>query len=164
MELPDLTPRRVIAILVVSVIGILGFLYWVIAIGPVNVDSDTTEAVASSPVTTPRRTTTSTAAGGYSDSSIEYQLATIDAGRSLPNDDTRIDQYDEVLDRVQQVCGNGRRMLGDMAVRGRQILAEEGVSVSAYELLDGVAIALDGQPRQSSCAETFSVIMVLIQG
>lgn len=116
----------------------------------------TTRAVTSPPAP-------STAVGSsYSSSDIEYKLAVIDEGGFLPVDDPSIVRYHRVLDDLQQVCGNSRTALADMAVRSVELLADRGVASDALEMLNAAEQSIPDDMHFDDCAEIFASLIVLM--
>lgn len=101
-------------------------------------------------------------AAKYFSGDVEYQLAVIDTGADPPS--SLVDQYSAALDRTEVKCVQERRMVGDMATRAMQIIAEEyGKDVATLEMIRGVDDAIpDGETMD--CAETFAVMIALIGG
>ncbi len=100
--------------------------------------------------------------GGYSEDDPEYQLAVIDAGGFVPLDDPSIDTYAGLLDSLDAKCSEERSLIGDQAVRATQLLAEEGIAVSALEALQGIDGSIPEESPLLSCAEVGALWIALV--
>jgi hypothetical protein len=106
-------------------------------------------------------------ASSRSEKDPEYKLASIDAGYELDLDDPSIQSYGRLLNRLDRKCPDAdRTFVGDMAVKSTQILADEGVTASILEMLEGADIALSGgtQDLRIDCPEIFASIAVMMIG
>ncbi len=100
----------------------------------------------------------------YSEDDPEYQLAVIDAGGFVPLDDPSIGTYAGLLDSLDVKCSEERSLIGDQAVRATQLLAEEGIAVSALEALQGIDESIPEESPGFSCAEVAAAWITLLVG
>lgn len=91
----------------------------------------------------------------------EYMLASLDAGHPLPADDSSVKSYAEALDSLEEKCGDSRSRLGDMAVRGKQLLEEEGVEESPLSVLRNVRLSMPDSFSQAECADIYGTYVFL---
>jgi hypothetical protein len=107
---------------------------------------------------------TDEAKSGYSEDDIEYKLAVIDEGGFVDPNDPSIDAYAAVLDRLETKCEEDRTLISDQAVRATQLLAEEGISVTALQALRGFDGSIPDEFPVLSCAEVGAAWIVLTVG
>ncbi len=98
----------------------------------------------------------------YSEDDPEYQLAVIDAGGFVPLDDPSIDTYAILLDSLGAKCSEERSLIGDQAVVAAQLLAEEGIAVSALEALQGFDDSIPEESPVFSCSEVAAAWIALM--
>ncbi len=98
----------------------------------------------------------------YSEDDPEYQLAVIEAGGFVPLDDPSIDTYAILLDSLGAKCSEERSLIGDQAVVAAQLLAEEGIAVSALEALQGIDGSIPEGSPVLSCAEVGAAWIALV--
>lgn len=103
-------------------------------------------------------------AASNSEDDPEYLLASIDAGEPLSVDDPSISAYADRLDSLDEKCEEERSLIGDQAVRATQLLAEEGVSVTVLEALEGFDESIPGEFPVFSCAEIGALWTTLVTG
>lgn len=98
-----------------------------------------------------------------SSSPIEAKLAVIDAGSAIVQQST-IRAYGRLLDRADAKCPERRTMVADMAVKGTQLLAKEGESVSVREMLSAINESLEGEAASLGikCSEVVALLVVMM--
>lgn len=70
------------------------------------------------------------------DNSVEYNLAAIQQGKRISQDDPLIARFEQALDRLESKCPEPRQSLAEMGVRGHELLIKEGIKeplVSTFE-------------------------------
>lgn len=125
---------------------------------------ETTTTEATTTTTTEATTTTTTEAVEAVEDSVAYKLAVVDEGGYVSPDDRRVTLYDGALKAAERACpGDGAEGVADMAVVGRQILAEEyGIDVTAIELVRGLTSGVEPIAPVDDCAPHMSALIVLI--
>jgi len=108
---------------------------------------------------TPRVNTQATAE--WSDEDIEYKLAVIERGGFVQYSDKRIDEYASILNRANAKCKEGRTMIADMAVRSTQLLADDGIAATPYEMIEAIVAAVPNELAPMQCSEVLAAVMVL---
>ena len=98
----------------------------------------------------------------YSEDDSEYQLAVLDAGGFVPLDDPVIDTYANLLDSIDPKCEEDRTLIGDQALTATQLLADEGISVTILEALQGMDGSIPEGSVTLSCAEIAAAWVVLV--
>lgn len=95
----------------------------------------------------------------------EYMLASIDAGHPLESDDGTVDDYARALDSLEGKCSNARTRLGDMAVKGQELLSDKGVEESLLSILRNVRLSIpDSLPAGTECADIYAAYVLLRAG
>jgi len=129
-------------------------------------EATTTTAVPATSTTSQQATsTTPSTVSTVSDDepSLAFQLAAVDTGDSSPNEGT-VAAYQTALDAVEGSCrADPNTTHADYALKSKELAAGDGVSVDALEVLQGMAIALDGQEELGiDCAGAYAVFLVLL--
>ncbi len=136
----------------------------------VSTSSASTSAQTSTAASAPESTTTASGAAtqAWSEDDIEYKLASLDAGFLLDSDDPRIAGYKDALDDAEGACAaEDRTELGDLAVKGRELLADQSIDSTNLELLMAMhdAAAGTGVERSVACSEIIgTVVFLMIEG
>lgn len=89
---------------------------------------------------------------------VEAQLAVIDGGPPEPSA-AEVRPYRKLLDYFETTCPEDRGGVSDLAVRGTELLAADGIEASALDVLRGARelFAAGRDPRgATSCAEIFA--------
>lgn len=95
-------------------------------------------------------------------STIDSQLASIDAGTRIEADDARVTPYSGILDILEVRCAEPRRGVGDLAVFSREKLRDDyGKSVTVWEMLDAARVATSDLDQTVGCAEIFAALILL---
>ena len=124
----------------------------------------TEDETSESPRATTRTTASpaSTASSRYSDHDPEYLLAAIDKG-SLNVSDPEVAPYERVLDRLEPKCTENRELIGDMAVRSLELLADEGVvSETTLTMMEAVDLSIPADLGEQPCADIYATLLVLM--
>ncbi len=98
----------------------------------------------------------------YSEEDVEYKLAVIDAGGFVDPNDPSIDSYAALLDSLETKCEEERTLISDQAVRATQLLADEGVTMTALEVLQGIDGSIPDESGTFSCAEVAAAWITLV--
>jgi len=99
----------------------------------------TTPTTTKSPSATKPSTTTPSAgtSDGQTVGSLEYQLALINVGRFVPEDDLSVAQFRYLLRTIESKTFNTQQEIADMTVLGQKLLrAEYGKEVKLLELME----------------------------
>ena len=70
----------------------------------------------------------------HHEDSVEYKLASIEAGQSLDPDDARVGEFAQALNSLQNKYNDSRIHIGDVLVTSQTILKEKGVTIGLLEL------------------------------
>lgn len=92
---------------------------------------------------------------------IEYKLASIEKGGLVEYTDKRIDEYASILDTAESKCIENRESISDLAVKGTQLLSDDGISSTPYELIQATIDSIPdewGEPM--NCTELMTLIVV----
>ena len=85
--------------------------------------------------------------------SIEYQLATINAGGYVKDDDISVARFRSLLGQLSSKYVNSRQEIGDMSVRAMQVLQEKGVRVKLMTLMEGLNRVIIGVVKNQKYEE-----------
>ncbi len=100
----------------------------------------------------------------YSEDDPEYLLASIDAGEPLSVDDPSISTYARLLDSLDEKCEEERSLIGDQAVLATELLADEGLSITVLEGLQGMDGSIPEESPTLYCAEIAAACITLVVG
>ncbi|MCK4430984.1 MAG: hypothetical protein KAW19_06745 [Candidatus Aminicenantes bacterium] len=70
--------------------------------------------------------------------SIEYKLATINAGGYVPKDHVTVNRFRNLLNQLSKTYVENQQQIADMSVRAQQILKERGISESLLNIMQGM--------------------------
>jgi len=70
--------------------------------------------------------------------SIEYELATIDAGGYVPHDDIRVARLKSLLQQLSQTYSGTPQQIGDQTVKAQEMLKDRGVQESLVDIMTGM--------------------------
>jgi hypothetical protein len=76
--------------------------------------------------------------------SIEYKFALVNAGENIPNTDPSVVRSRELLDRAAMEYSETPELIADMSYAASKLGKEEGVNVTALEVLEAGAISYIG--------------------
>ncbi len=66
---------------------------------------------------------------------VEYELAVINAGYRVESSDPSISQFSSLLDRIERKCINSRRQIADAAVAAQGLLKEKGIRMQLIDVM-----------------------------
>ena len=100
---------------------------------------------------------------GQAKDSLEYQLAVINAGGYVAQDDVTVARFRYLLKTISSKTVNSRQQISDMTVKGQQILRDEyGQRIKLLDLMEGANKAISsGQKLEYS--EVVSVLIILLR-
>jgi len=96
------------------------------------------------------------------EASFAYQLAVVQTGAPVPEDDPLVGQFDEVLNSLEATCPESRERLANMGVKGREILLEEGIDESLLEHFKNWRLAVQDEAQEGEFAKCSSVLSAYI--
>lgn len=70
--------------------------------------------------------------------SIEYQLACINAGHRVAQDDITVARFSSLLRQLSHTFVEDQQQIADMSVKGIQILKQDGISESLLNIMEGM--------------------------
>jgi len=70
--------------------------------------------------------------------SIEYELATIDAGGYVSHDDITVARFKSLLDQLSQTYSVTPQQIADQTVKAKQMLKDRGVQESLMNIMTGM--------------------------
>ena len=73
-----------------------------------------------------------------SEESLEYKLASIDAGRRVAPNDLTVARFRSLLDQLSSKYSEDRQQIADMTVVARDSLREDGVEESLLNIMEGM--------------------------
>lgn len=74
----------------------------------------------------------------HANESIEYQLATINAGGYVSKDHITIARFRSVLDQLSSTYIENKQQIADMSVTAQQLLKKAGVEESLLKIMEGL--------------------------
>ncbi|MBF4991090.1 hypothetical protein [Methylophilus sp. QUAN] len=75
--------------------------------------------------------------------SLEYKVASIDAGKFLPESDLSIARVNGLLNAAEEVYATPKQQVADFVVNAHEVAKQHGAAIGAAELLDFALIACD---------------------
>ena len=100
---------------------------------------------------------------------VHWQLATIHVERGgagqipLGTSGTVLSlQFRFVLDQLVRKCGSTPTKIGDMTVKGQDMLLERGVKYSLVDLMEDFNRAAVGNSTEEICVETLALLVTLL--
>jgi len=100
--------------------------------------------------------------GTRSESQVEHKLATLD-GVARP-DPATLRAYEAALNSLEPKCHENRELLGSMALKARDLLANGGVRESLLSILQHVDQSIPPGPHEMPCRDTFAGYVALRGG
>ncbi|HSC75814.1 MAG TPA: hypothetical protein VLB90_06230 [Pseudomonadales bacterium] len=95
------------------------------------------------------------------DSSLEYKVASIDAGKWIEKNDTSVERIRGLLSSAEKIYGLPQEKLADMAARTKDIAKEKQLAVTIAELLDWSLIACDVKCQDKEFAENMTAYVIV---
>jgi hypothetical protein len=94
---------------------------------------------------------------------LEYELATINAGFRVGSSDPAIYQFLSLLDSLERKCSNSRQQIADATVAAHEQLKEKGVRMTLMEVMRNLNNAIPAEAARSrvSIAEIAAAFVVL---
>ena len=93
--------------------------------------------------------------------SLEYKLATINAGRWIEQDDITVARFRSLLRQLSQTFVEGRQQIADISVKAQQIMKKNGISESLLTIMEGMNQLVSSEVRNLNYAEYLSAYVVL---
>lgn len=93
---------------------------------------------------------------------VEYKLATLNAGSPIKEDDITVYQFKKLLDELEKKTINTRIDIADIAVAAQKLLKEHGISRTLLQILDDFNTAIPDELTDIKLEEIASVYMVLM--
>jgi len=75
--------------------------------------------------------------------SLEYKVASIDAGKFIPESDLSIARVKVLLAAAEDVYGTPKQQVADFVVNAHEVAKQQGAAVGVIDLLDFALIACD---------------------
>lgn len=100
-------------------------------------------------------------ASAHASESIEYKLATIDAGRSIPTDHITVARFRSLLHQLSATYTENAQQIADMTVKAKQILKKDGINESLISIMEGMNQILPQRIENQRYAEYVSAYVAL---
>ena len=134
-------------------LGLVGFLVVVGLCNNLTRDDETRTVATEEPRQQPREASTQT---------LEYKLATIDAGGFVREDDPSVARIRTLLGNLERKFSESQQQIGDMTVRAVEMLRDEkGVVQSIVDILEGMNRITTSSSGELKYAEMVSAYIVL---
>ncbi len=92
--------------------------------------------------------------------SLEYKVASIDAGKNIPENDLTIGRARNLLDAAEPVYSLPKGRIADIAAKSQEIAKDRGLSVKISDLLDWSLIACDTKCTETQLSEYLSAYII----
>lgn len=96
----------------------------------------------------------------FAEDSLEYKVASIDAGRWIEKNDTSVTHISILLDETSKIFDLSKMNLADMAAKGKRIAREKGVDVSISQILEASLIICEKKCSPNRFNEIISSYIV----
>jgi hypothetical protein len=98
-----------------------------------------------------------------SSSPVEAKLAAVDACSKVVQQ-TAVRRYERLLDDLDRKCKEGRTQIGDIAVKGVELLAKKRVTMTNLKFLQSMSDSMPegSQSLNLSCAEIAAILVTMI--
>jgi len=93
--------------------------------------------------------------------SMEYMLASIDAGHYLPRDDASIEKFRILLRQLDEKFAEDEKQIGDISVSTKFQLRDAGIQESLLNIMEGMNELFSGTQKDISYAEYATFYMGL---
>lgn len=97
------------------------------------------------------------------DAPLEYQLASINAGDLVEEDDATIAEFGDLLDDLESLCPDSRQDIADLGVSSHELIIERGSSEPLLQTMQTVAQLLrEGTAivEDDSCTSAFALWVI----
>lgn len=81
---------------------------------------------------------------------IEHQMAIVDKGSFVPENDPSVMEYRKLLDGITLKVNENEQQIGDMVAKTRDLLNEKGFQSSLMEIMTGMNEVLYASSKQRS--------------
>jgi len=96
------------------------------------------------------------------DYTVEYQMACIDKGEYLDEDDTVINDYSILLDSLMEKTTNSRIDISDITVTTQRLLKENGVDMSLLNILKDLDNSIPEESPKLELEDIAAAYIVLV--
>lgn len=127
-------------------------------------EGDPKSSSGAAPASNPRAAPKLGSKRTFSEDDLEYQLASLDAGRPVESDDPLLREYAVVLDRLDKKCDDYRQRTGDLASESGDLLQLLGPGVGLLEILRSVEKSIPRSAPRMPCADVFASFLPLADG
>ena len=93
--------------------------------------------------------------------SIEYQLACVNAGRRVAQDDITVARFRSLLRQLSDTFVENQQQIADMSVKGLQMLKQDGISESLLNIMEGMNQLFSTKVENQKYAEFISAYLTL---
>ena len=95
--------------------------------------------------------------------SIEYQLAVINAGGFVEEDDETVQEFKRLLDKLEKKVVNSRQGIADIAVKAQEVLKDDGYNIELIQVMRDLNTAIPEGLEDVKLEEIAAAYMVLIE-
>ncbi len=74
----------------------------------------------------------------YASESLEYQLATLNAGTFVPKDHITVARFRSLLSQLSSTYVENKEQIGDMSYTSQQLLRKEGIEEKLLNVMEGM--------------------------
>jgi len=93
--------------------------------------------------------------------SLEYQLATINAGRFVTRDHITVARFKSLLNQLSWTYVEDQQQIADMTVKARQILKNDGIDEQIMKIMEGMNILFPKKIENQKYAEYIAAYATL---
>jgi hypothetical protein len=93
--------------------------------------------------------------------SIEYQLACINAGRRIAQDDITVARFRSLLGQLSDTFVENKQQIADMSIKGLQMLKQDGISESLLNIMEGMNQLFSTRVENQKYAEYIAAYLTL---
>lgn len=95
--------------------------------------------------------------------SIEYQLAVINAGGFVEEDDETVQEFKRLLDKLEKKVVNSKQDIADIAVKAQEVLKDDGYNIELIQVMRDLNTAIPEELEDVKLEEIAAAYMVLIK-
>lgn len=97
----------------------------------------------------------------HASESLEYQLATINAGGYVSRDHITVARFRSLLDQLSSTYIENKQQIADMSVKAQQLLKKDGVEENLLKIMEGLNQLFASRIENQKYAEYAAVYVTL---
>ncbi len=98
-----------------------------------------------------------------STSSLEYKLATLDAGYEVDTDDEKVQQFADLLDSIDSKTENSKQEIADITVKAQEILGERGTNIGLLDVMNNLNDSIPEESKDLNFKEVAAALTTLMK-